>query len=229
MQSAGVPDRILTSRVGTRLLRAATEPPIGLAGFILPQPGATAPSDSLAIGGALAKGGQRALVERTLRGVWPPGFKPRDDLSPAEWIGPRLLPWGAEMGTPVTSIVPVGYDAYVRVFHPASAAGADHAVTWQEVADWSGGTFHPLAQFDAMADPVRPDPGPPPFDSAPSVGRLPHAICEVLVRELARLTETPSACYFAIWDGDGILSTGSSVTLLSVRGLRRRVRHRHRT
>jgi hypothetical protein len=103
--------------------------------------------------------------------MWPPGFKPCNDLSPAEWIRPRLLPWGDETGTRITSIVPGGYDAYVRVFHPASAAGADDAVTWQEVADWSGGTFHPLAQFDAMADPVGPHPGAPPFHNAPSVGR----------------------------------------------------------
>ena len=158
--------------------------------------------------------------------MWPPDFEPCQDLSAAEWIRPRLLPWGAEVGTPVTSIVPGGFEAYVRSFHPARAAEAKDDVTWQEVADWSGGTFHPLAQFDAMADPVRPNPEAPPFDSAPSVGRLPPAIREVLVRELARLTETPSACYFGIWDGDGILSTGSSVTLLSVRGLRHRVRHR---
>jgi hypothetical protein len=60
------------------------------------------------------------------------------------------------MGTPVTSIVPVGYDAHVvRVFRPASSHGVDSGVTWQQIADWSGRSLHSLAQFNAMSDPVR--------------------------------------------------------------------------
>ena len=117
------------------------------------------------------------------------------------------------MGTPVTSIVPVGYDAYVRVFHPVGAPAPAEFVTWQEVADWSVGTFHALAQFERMSIAVKPNPGPPPFDQAPDQGNLTPALCDVLVRQLARLTETPSACYFAIWDGRGILTAGSSVTV----------------
>jgi hypothetical protein len=112
------------------------------------------------------------------------------------------------MGTAVTSIVPVGYEAYVRVFHPASAAGADDAVTWRQVADWSGGTFHPLAQFEAMTNQVRPEPGPSLFDQAPFQGELAPAVCHLVVRELAKLTDTPTACHFGIWDGWVILTGG---------------------
>ena len=61
-----------------------------------------------------------------------------------------------------------------------------------------------------MSIPVRPNPGPPPFDQAPFQGHLVAAICDILVRQLAGLTETPSACYFAIWDGAGILLGGRS-------------------
>ena len=76
---------------------------------------------------------------------------------------------------------------------------------WQEVADWSGRVFHPLAQFEKMSIPVTPNPGPPPFDSAPWLGRLSsRQSVNVLVGELAKLTRTPSNCYFAIWDGGGI-------------------------
>jgi len=98
--------------------------------------------------------------------MWPPNFEPCHDLAPADWLRPRLQPWGSGMGTPVTSIVPVGYDAYARVFHPVGAPAPAEFVTWQEVADWSGGTFHALAQFERMSIPVRPNPGSPPFDSA---------------------------------------------------------------
>ncbi len=145
----------------------------------------------------------------TMPAMWPPDFEPCHDLTPAEWLRPRLVPWG-EMGTPVTSIVPVGYDAYIRVFHPAGNGPLVDAVTWQEVADWSGGTFHALAQFERMSIPVRLVPGSPPFESAPRLGTLISPICDLLVRELTRLTATPSTCYFAIWEGRGILAGGWS-------------------
>ena len=149
--------------------------------------------------------------------MWPPDFEPCHDLAPADWLRPRLQPWGSGMGTPVTSIVPVGFDAYVRVFHPVGAPAPAEFVTWQEVADWSGRTFHPLAQFERMSIPVRPNPGPPPFDHAPCHGTLISPICDMLVRQLARLTTTPSTCYFAIWDGRGILTGGwSRLTTMAV-------------
>jgi hypothetical protein len=151
--------------------------------------------------------------------MWPPSFKPCHDITPADWLRPRLLPWGTETGTPITSIVPVGYDAYVRVFHPVGAPAPAETVTWREVADWSGGTFHALAQFERMSIPVRPVPGPPPFDQAPDQGNLTPALCDILVRELAGLTGTPSACYFAIWDGWGILVGGRSSARFSSRPL----------
>jgi hypothetical protein len=87
--------------------------------------------------------------------MWPHDFEPCKDLSAAEWIRPRLLAWGTETGTPVTSIVPGGFDAYVRVFHPAGAPAPSETVTWQEVAHWSGRRFHPLAQFERMSVPAR--------------------------------------------------------------------------
>jgi len=144
--------------------------------------------------------------------MWPPDFEPCNDLAPADWILPRLLPWGTD-GALVTNIIPVGYDAYVRVFHPAGAGPLDDPVTWHEVAAWSGRTVHPLAQFEKMSIPLTPNPGPPPFGSAPWLGSLTPAICNVLVRELAKLTGTPSNCYFAIWDGMSILTAGSSVSV----------------
>lgn len=116
------------------------------------------------------------------------------------------MPWGTGMGTPVTSVVPVGYDGYVRIFHPALTPGPRGFATWQEVADWSGRTLHPLAQFLRMSIPVRPNPGRPPFVEPPLTGVVIPVICEPLVRELTRLTGTPSTCYFALWEGWGELA-----------------------
>ena len=142
--------------------------------------------------------------------MWPHDFAPCQDLRVAEWIGPRLLAWGAEMGTPVTSIVPVGFDAYVRVFHPAGAPAPFETVTWREVAHWSGRKYHPLAQFERLSVPARSLWGPPPFEQAPFKGTLIPGVCELLVRQLAGLTGTPTACYFALWEGWGVLGGGWS-------------------
>ena len=152
----------------------------------------------------------RSLGRRTMPFMWPHDFAPCQDLSAAEWIGPRLLPWGTEMGTPVTSVVPTGFDAYVRVFHPAGAPAPFETVTWREVAHWSGRKFHPLAQFERLSVPARSLWGPPPFEQAPFKGTLTSEVCELLVRQLAGLTGTPSACYFALWEGWGVLGGGWS-------------------
>lgn len=49
------------------------------------------------------------------------------DLSPARW----LVEGFDEIGTDVNSVVPSGFDAYLRLFHPASRfeAGEEVAVT----------------------------------------------------------------------------------------------------
>lgn len=39
----------------------------------------------------------------------------RDDLSPADWIIDRIHDFGVNVG----SVIPEGFDAYARIFHPA--------------------------------------------------------------------------------------------------------------
>ena len=96
------------------------------------------------------------LPVHTMFAMWPPGFEPCDDVSAANWIRPRLVPWGARTGTPVASVVPTGFDAYVRIFHPARARAPASTARWQEVAEWSGRTFHPVAQFAGFSHSLRP-------------------------------------------------------------------------
>jgi hypothetical protein len=71
--------------------------------------------------------------------VLPPEVELQADLEPSRWTGPRLTPWDAVVGSPVTMVVPSGYPAYVRVLHPASRPRElIPSITWREVADWSG-------------------------------------------------------------------------------------------
>ena len=68
-----------------------------------------------------------------------------DDVSPAEWIAPRLTGgFGA-----VTRTVPCGYPAYARICHPAGARDGGLA-TWSEVAQATGRQTHPVMQWHAL-------------------------------------------------------------------------------
>lgn len=126
------------------------------------------------------------------------------DLSPSEWIRPRLRRWGVREGTPVTSLVPTGFAAYVRVLHPAESSRGD-AVRWREVAAWSQRTYHPLMQFDRIRVPLEPAIGPPLFDQEPDVGRLSGTLCAALYEVLSAWTSTPDTSWAGIWDGFGQL------------------------
>lgn len=132
------------------------------------------------------------------------GIEFEGDLSPSDWIRPRLRPWGARVGTPVTSVVPSGYAAYVRVLHPAEDSGGE-PVSWREIAAWSGRVYHPLMQFQRLQEPLESSNGLPPFDREPDVGELSPALCAALFDLLRPWTTTPEPCWFGIWDGFGQL------------------------
>jgi len=142
---------------------------------------------------------------------WPADIVLETDLSPSTWIAPRLLPWGRE-GTPIASVVPTGYPAYVRVLHPASAPGPlDPSVTWREVTDWSGRTYHSLMQFQRIAEPVHPTDRPRPFDGSPRTGHMSLSLCTALYEFLAGWTTSPD-CWLGIWEGWGGLQYPQSMS-----------------
>jgi hypothetical protein len=113
----------------------------------------------------------------------------------------------------VNSIVPAGFDAYVRVFHPAADLGAaddrsqDVAVTWREIARRCGTTAHPRMQLHALTGTwdafYRAVPGV--YDHPPSVGTLPQPTALAVSAALAGHTGTPDRCWFAAWEGMGSL------------------------
>jgi hypothetical protein len=116
------------------------------------------------------------------------------------WILQRLHPFAQDVG----SVVPAGFEAYARIFHPA--ASPDGPMRWSEVAGRFGRTVHPRMQFDNISD------GAWPWDDRPADGTLTLADAAALAEVLRPHTVSPAACCFAVWEGYGSLPD-------SVRGL----------
>ncbi len=138
---------------------------------------------------------------------WPGQFRLTDDLTEVAWI--ELDRWRGVGGTRVTSVVPGGFAAYVRVFHPAPSRSG--YVTWSEVARTTGRSMHPLAQWTRISP--RGD-AEHPWD-APRHGEPPLEVLVPLVATLRAVTATTDHCFFAIWDGWGQLHSRSFSSLRS--------------
>jgi hypothetical protein len=127
----------------------------------------------------------------------------------ADWIAERLR---APHEQVVASIVPGGFDAYVRLLHPIGArANPDGVrVRWAEVAAWSGRALECDSQFHAIAVSRDESEQPPPWHGAkPLPGSLEPDDAVALIDVLGRHTSTPSRCWFCIWDGYGWQDEGS--------------------
>lgn len=125
-----------------------------------------------------------------------------DDVTRAEWIGDRLAPADSRAAT---SVVPSGFEAYARIFHPAEEPrrGRGRLVRWHDVAAWSGLVLDPYAEFFSIALPPDPIDTPPWSGQGPRHGSLypPDAL---VLTELVRVhTTTPEQCWFCLWDGYG--------------------------
>jgi hypothetical protein len=128
------------------------------------------------------------------------------NIEPASWITSRLHPLGQDVG----SVVPKGFDAYARVFHPPRRRMPDGTlipVRWQDIAAANGRSIQAeLQRSSASGDPSA-------FSSLnerlwneqPEIGSMPRDVAERLVGLLAPHTRTPEACWFAVWEGFGDL------------------------
>ena len=83
-----------------------------------------------------------------------------ESTAPARWIQELLRPWrksGGAHEVRLGSVVPEGFAAYARVFHPAELRDLGHKpvrrspVRWSTVASWTGRIVHPLMQFGRIA------------------------------------------------------------------------------
>jgi hypothetical protein len=128
-----------------------------------------------------------------------------EDADRADWIRDRL----GGFGTGVIALVPEGFSAYVRLFHPAyedRAGPNERRVLWAEVADRAGTTMHALAQFAPLrAVPWSAVDWDPTF---PQDGNLEPDLLGALCEVLGRHTTTPEGCWFCLWNAYGWLHDG---------------------
>ena len=136
----------------------------------------------------------------------PDGAEFVEDVSAARWVEDSLSDFGT-----LRSMLPDGFAAYARVFHPAYVDGdVERPARWSTVASWTGRTAHPLMQFERVAG-LSEDPRymyqDPPWGSHPLVGSIPEAECRALIETLRGFTSTPDRCFFCLWDGYGNIDT----------------------
>lgn len=120
------------------------------------------------------------------------------NTAPATWIETALAraPWAT-----VAALLPDGFDAYVRVLHPARRWSGE-LVRWAEVASFNGSVAHPLMQFERIAE-LHDMNATPAWGERPRIGRLPDEVGSALVNHLRGATATPGTCWFCIWAGYG--------------------------
>lgn len=120
------------------------------------------------------------------------------DSSAVEWIEKELT---GDIGS-VTDIVPDRFEAYARIFHPATATDGT-LVRWSDVAAALGQDMHALVWWNVLAGCAESDnlsasdwPG-----GSPALGHLSAKILKPLCEVLERHTTSPECCFFGLWTG----------------------------
>ena len=133
----------------------------------------------------------------------PDGVEFSEDVSEARWVEEKLSEFGK-----LRSLLPEGFSAYARVFHPFYLdADQEQPVRWSTVAGWTGRTVHPLMQFRRIANLNEGGYRNPSWGFHPQEGSIPERECRILVDVLRGFTSTPDSCYFCLWEGFGYLDT----------------------
>ena len=135
--------------------------------------------------------------------------EPVSDFSETGWIAESIHRWGSQTMRRFARerLVPDGFAAYTRVFHPAEImndARERRPVRWDQVAAECGQTMHPWATFYDVANgrewTSNENGG---IKDKPDEGSLPPAECEILAGLVREFTGTPDLYYFGFWDGYG--------------------------
>ncbi len=125
------------------------------------------------------------------------------------WIEKGIVPFRREYGERVGSLVPGGFEAYARVFHPAylhpDREDLVEPVRWSRVASMTGRTVHPEMEFRRIAN-LEPNQGPS-LIGEPDDGYLPEKECGIVAGVLRGFTSTPDRCYFGVWEGYGYIDS----------------------
>ena len=140
---------------------------------------------------------------------------PSNEVDAADWIRERLHPFAQDVG----AVIPTGFEAYARIFHPAWQGSGDPSgtpleVRWSEVAAATGRIVHPEMQFHAIArhSPSAGDAVATPIQE-PRLGVLSERQVDRLVGLLSGHTATPDACWMCLWDGYGYLGLEAKLSI----------------
>ena len=140
-------------------------------------------------------------------------FTPAESAQPAEWVVERLQGFAVN----VLSIIPSGFEAYARVFHPASkvtctadmAQSISEPLRWADVTELTGRTAHRTMQWaniqgshPALNDYTKLKAGDV-YIEPPEEGGLPLELAQTLRPIFEQHTKTPDTCFFAVWEGFG--------------------------
>ena len=132
-------------------------------------------------------------------------FTPAESSEPADWLVERL----SGSGLTVLSVVPSGFEAYARVFHPSPRGSIAKPLRWAEVAELNGRTAHKLMQWEsiqrsypALGGDTKLRAGGFHFE-LPEEGSLPLELAQTLRPIFEQHTKTPDTCFFAVWEGFG--------------------------
>jgi hypothetical protein len=149
------------------------------------------------------------------------GYRAAPGTAAADWI-----PAGLDgPGESVLSVVPAGFEAYARVFHPAGRDDQPGPVRWRDVATANGRVAHAAMQWPSVTGlhPFGEEDGQPGlWDGEPAEGSLPAETAAALAAVLAGHTSAADQCWFAVWDGYGTLAlSGAEPPAFTVPGDRR--------
>jgi hypothetical protein len=136
-------------------------------------------------------------------------FRPADAAAAATWVANGLQGFA----TSVVSIVPAGFPAYARIYHPAWKIqdGTRTPVRWTEVAKANNRVAHRQMQWPRIMGDTYVHTNQPQSAASelsfeePSEGSLPPEVARPLWQTLARYTTTAATCWFAVWEGFGCL------------------------
>ncbi len=160
-------------------------------------------------------------------------MEPLRSAAAGEWLKPLIeTPWRN-----MHAVVPRGFAAYGRIFHPAwrdhpedtgtwhghelPAQGAieSHKVGWSDVARAFGKHMHALAQFHRLKGAETPRLGP--LDAAgwrysdPDTGNLAPEVLAAVAAHLCAHTATPGEGVTGIWEGYGGLVSSAGYAELT--------------
>ena len=126
----------------------------------------------------------------------------------AAWIPERLHPFAIDVG----SIIPVGFAAYARVFHPFyrwTSTWQLMPVRWGDIAAANNRTIaEEMQNLDLSVEPPQFSPsGEELWNQQSRTGSMPLEIAARLAPILKSHTQTPELCWFAAWNGWGALQS----------------------